>query len=143
MSDNDGDGGGGNPIHPIHPDPPDHSIPPIPPDHPVPPAPTLHQLFVLFVRQLLRLIPVLPNTLIVPMIACRLDVNSLNGLLDLLIDLRHRCQQSQTGNALIVPQYPQEGVVTHNHIAHITNGVNYLNQVIVNVQLFIDRTNQA
>ena len=126
MSDNVG--GGGNPD---------------PPDNPNPPAPTLHQLFVLFVRQLLRLIPVLPNTLIVPMIARRLDVNLLNRLRDLLIDLRYRCQQSQTGNALIVPQYPPAGVVTHNHIAQLTNGVNYLNQVIENVQQFINRTNQA
>lgn len=123
MSDNGG--GGGNP------------------DNPNPPAPTLHQLFVLFVRQLLRLIPVLPNTLIVPMIARRLDVNLLNRLRDLLIDLRYRCQQSQTGNALIVPHYPPAGVVTYNHIAQLMNGVNYLNQVIENVQLFIDRTNQA
>jgi len=105
--------------------------------------PTLHQLFLLFVRQLLGLIPISPNTLIVPMIARRLDVNSLNGLRDLLNDLLARYQQSQTGNALIVIQYPQAGVVTHNHIACLTNGVIYLNQVIEKVQLYINRTGQA
>jgi hypothetical protein len=106
-----------------------------------PAPPTLPQLFALFVSQTLRQPD--PDTSLVCEMARRLDVNSLHGLRDLLNDLLARYRQLQTGSALIVPQYPQAGVVTYIDIVRLVNCVIYLNRVIEKVQLFINRADQA